>query len=110
MGSLDDDGYLRRDLESLSYDILLRLNIETTEEELEQILKVIQEFEPAGIGARDLQECLLLQIEPKTAAQERARTILDSYFQEFTKKHYSKIISRMGDDTVLSPEEDKVDD
>lgn len=96
IGSLDDDGYLRRDLESLSYDILLRLNIETTEDELEQILKIIQEFEPAGIGARNLQECLLLQLDPKNIAQERARTILDQYFQEFTKKHYAKIISRMG--------------
>ncbi len=96
IGSLDDDGYLRRDLESLSYDILLRLNIETDEQELENILKVIQEFEPAGVGARDLSECLLLQLSPKTPAQERARTILDIYFQEFTKKHYSKIISRMG--------------
>ncbi len=96
IGSLDDDGYLRRDLESLSYDILLRLNIETDAEELEKILKIIQEFEPAGIGARDLQECLLLQIHPKNEAQERARTILSDYFQEFTKKHYSKIISRMG--------------
>ncbi len=96
IGSLDDDGYLRRDLESLSYDILLRLNIETDEQELENILKIIQEFEPAGVGARDLQECLLLQLAPKTPAQERARTILDIYFQEFTKKHYSKIISRMG--------------
>ncbi|MBQ2912314.1 MAG: RNA polymerase factor sigma-54 [Bacteroidales bacterium] len=96
IGSLDDDGYLRRDLESLSYDILLRLNIETDEQELENILKVIQEFEPAGVGARDLRECLLLQLSPKTPAQERARTILDIYFQEFTKKHYSKIISRMG--------------
>ncbi len=96
IGSLDDDGYLRRDLESLSYDILLRLNIETTEEELEGILKIIQEFEPAGIGARNLQECLLLQLSPKSVAQERARTILDTYFEEFTKKHYSKIISRMG--------------
>ena len=96
IGSLDDDGYLRRDLESLSYDILLRLNIETDEQEVEKILKVIQEFEPAGVGARDLQECLLLQIDPKNAAQERARTILADYFQEFTKKHYSKIISRMG--------------
>ena len=95
-GSLDDDGYLRRDLESLSYDILLRLNIETDEQEVEKILKVIQEFEPAGVGARDLQECLLLQISPKNEAQERARTILSEYFQEFTKKHYSKIISRMG--------------
>ena len=96
IGSLDDDGYLRRDLESLSYDILLRLNIETDEQEVEKILKVIQEFEPAGVGARDLQECLLLQIDPRNAAQERARTILADYFQEFTKKHYSKIISRMG--------------
>lgn len=96
IGSLDDDGYLRRDLESLSYDILLRLNIETTEEELDKILSIIQEFEPAGVGARDLQECLLLQLSGKNVAQERARIILQDYFQEFTKKHYSKIISRMG--------------
>ncbi len=96
IGSMDDDGYLRRDLESLSYDILLRLNIETTEEELEKILSIIQEFEPAGVGARDLQECLLLQLSGKNVAQERARIILQDYFQEFTKKHYSKIISRMG--------------
>ena len=96
IGSLDDDGYLRRDLESLSYDILLRLNIETTEEELEQILKVIQEFEPAGVGARNLQECLVLQLDKKSVEQERARTILEQYFEEFTKKHYARIISRMG--------------
>ena len=96
IGSLDDDGYLRRDLESLSYDILLRLNIETDEAELEKILKVIQEFEPAGVGARDLQECLLLQLDTRTGAQQNARVILQDYFPEFTKKHYSKIISRMG--------------
>ena len=96
IGSLDDDGYLRRDLESLSYDILLRLNIETDEAELEKILKVIQEFEPAGVGARDLQECLLLQLDARTPAQQNARIILSDYFPEFTKKHYSKIISRMG--------------
>jgi RNA polymerase sigma-54 factor len=96
IGSLDDDGYLRRDLESLSYDILLRLNIETDEQEVEKILKVIQEFEPAGVGARNLQECLLLQISPKNEAQNRARTILEEYFEEFTKKHYAKISSKMG--------------
>ncbi|MBQ7774081.1 MAG: RNA polymerase factor sigma-54 [Bacteroidales bacterium] len=96
IGSLDDDGYLRRDLESLSYDVLLRLNIETTEQELEDILKIIQEFEPAGVGARDLQECLLLQLDSRTPSRQNARTILSEYFQEFTKKHYSKIISRMG--------------
>lgn len=98
IGSLDDDGYLRRDLEALSDDISFRLNIETSEEELESILKMIQEFEPVGIGARDLQECLLLQIESKskTRPQEHALIILRDYFQEFTKKHYSKIISKMG--------------
>ncbi len=98
IGSLDDDGYLRRDLEALSDDISFRLNIETSEEELESILKIIQEFEPVGIGARDLQECLLLQIESKskTRSQEHALIILRDYFQEFTKKHYSKIISKMG--------------
>ena len=96
IGSLDDDGYLRRDLESLSYDILLRLNIETDEQEVEKILKVIQEFEPAGVGARNLQECLLLQISPKNEAQNRARTIVEEYFEEFTKKHYAKISSKMG--------------
>ncbi len=96
IGSLDDDGYLRRDLESLSYDILLRLNIETNDQELEEILKVIQEFEPAGVGARDLQECLLLQLDTRTQSQKNARIILSEYFAEFTKKHYSKIISRMG--------------
>ena len=94
IGSLDDDGYLRRDLESLSYDILLRLNIETTEEELEQILKVIQEFEPAGVGARDLRECLLLQIKlcKKTPAVQNAVKILTNYFNDFTSKHYQKIM------------------
>ena len=80
----------------LSYDILLRLNIETNEQELEEILKVIQEFEPAGVGARDLQECLLLQLDTRTQSQKNARIILSEYFAEFTKKHYSKIISRMG--------------
>lgn len=98
IGSLDDDGYLRRDLEALADDISFRLNIETTEEELENVLKMIQEFEPVGIGARDLQECLVLQIESKRKCREQeiALTILRDYFLEFTKKHYSKIISKMG--------------
>ncbi len=98
IGSLDDDGYLRRDLESLADDISFRLNIETTEEELEKLLKIIQEFEPIGIGARNLQECLLLQIgaRQKTKQQELAQTILSDYFDEFTKKHYNKIISKLG--------------
>ena len=98
IGSLDDDGYLRRDLDSLSDDISFRLNIETSPQELEKILHIIQEFEPVGIGARNLQECLILQIRAKnrTPSQEIAETILTDYFPEFTKKHYPKIISKMG--------------
>lgn len=97
IGSLDDDGYLRRDLESLTDDIAFRLGIETDEQEVERILKVIQEFEPVGVGARDLQECLLLQIHSmdQTPARELASTILTDYFTEFTKKHYEKIISKL---------------
>ena len=98
IGSLDDDGYLRRDLESLSDDIAFRLNIEVSVEELERILHMIQEFEPVGIGARNLQECLLLQIKTKRKNKERdnAIDILENYFEEFTKKHYKKIINKKG--------------
>ena len=98
IGSLDDDGYLRRDTESLADDIAFRQGIVTDQNEVEQILAKIQEFEPAGIGARDLRECLLLQIDTKkpTPTQKMAKEILNDYFTEFTKKHYTKIISRMG--------------
>ncbi len=98
IGSLDDDGYLRRDTESLADDIAFRQGIVTDQPEVERILAKIQEFEPAGIGARDLRECLLLQIKTKreTPNQKMAKEILEDYFTEFTKKHYTKIISRMG--------------
>lgn len=98
IGSLDDDGYLRRDLDSLSDDISFRLGISTDAQELEKYLKIIQEFEPIGVGARNLQECLILQIEArrKTPAHDHALVILRDYFNEFTKKHYTRIISKMG--------------
>ena len=98
IGSLDDDGYLRRDIDALADDISFRLNIETSANELEKILQIIQEFEPVGIGARTLKECLLLQIDSKekNRIQEIASKILRDYFEEFTKKHYSKILSRLG--------------
>lgn len=98
IGSLDDDGYLRREIDALADDIAFRQGIETTEEEVEKILKKIQEFEPAGIGARDLRECLLLQIKSRNSSpsQKIAAEILENHFSEFTKKHYSKIISRLG--------------
>ncbi len=97
IGMIDDDGYLRRDLESLADDISFRLGIETTEEEVEQLLKLIQEFDPVGVGARDLRECLLLQLAAKkqTPSVQLATRILRDHFTEFTKKHYSKITARL---------------
>ena len=101
IGSIDDDGYLRRDIESLTDDIAFRLNIETTPEHVEKILKVIQEFEPVGVGARDLRECLLLQLRVKeqTPERKRAEEILENYFEEFSRKHYDKIMARTGMNT-----------
>ena len=97
IGSLDDDGYLRRGLDNIVDDLSFRANIETNEEELLEMLKVIQEFEPAGVGARDLRECLLIQIRnfKKTPDVEIAVRILKNYFHEFTSKHYQKIMTRM---------------
>ncbi len=93
-GSIDDDGYLRRETASIVDDLAFRQNIDTTEAEIEQIIHKIQQFEPAGVAARNLQECLLLQLErKKTAGQDvgRAIEVLSQYFDEFTKKHYDKI-------------------
>lgn len=98
IGSLDDDGYLRRDIESLVDDLAFRAGIETDEKEVLDMLKIIQEFEPAGVGARDLRECLLLQIQSMKQTPDviNASRILKDYFTEFTNKHFQKIISRMG--------------
>ncbi|MCL2727373.1 MAG: RNA polymerase factor sigma-54 [Bacteroidales bacterium] len=97
IGSLDDDGYLRRDLESLTDDIAFKVGIETSSKELLQILHIIQEFEPTGVGARNLQECLVLQLEAKADQPkvEVARQIIQDCFTEFTKKHYDKIRQRL---------------
>ena len=98
IGMIDDDGYLRRDLDSLADDISFRLGIETTPEEVEELLFLIQEFDPVGVGARDLRECLLLQLEAKkqTESVQLAERILRDFFTEFTKKHYNKITARLG--------------
>ncbi|HYX10279.1 MAG TPA: RNA polymerase factor sigma-54, partial [Bacteroidales bacterium] len=90
--------YLRRKLDAVVDDLAFSLNIETTEEELLEILRIIQDFDPVGVGARDLQECLLLQIDSKDQnipAIAMARKILKYHFDEFTRKHYDKIISRL---------------
>lgn len=99
IGNIDEDGYLRRDLESIVDDIAFMQNIETNVNELQYILDVIHDLEPAGVGARDLQECLLLQLKVRDHSIEavvHAEIILSNYFEEFTKKHYDRIIARMG--------------
>ena len=110
IGSIDDDGYLRRDLVAMVDDLLFSQNIKTDVAEIERLLKVIQQFDPPGTGARDLQECLLLQLranlkladgllsyEDKLAIQVAIR-IIDQYFDEFSKKHYLKLTRQLGID------------
>ncbi len=98
VGSIDEDGYLRRELESVADDIAFTLGVETSTEELERLLAVIHELEPAGVGARNLQECLLLQINQlpmHSSVRRLARKILTVYFDEFVKKHYERLIARL---------------
>ncbi|MBR6883658.1 MAG: RNA polymerase factor sigma-54 [Bacteroidales bacterium] len=97
IGSLDDDGYLRRDIESLVDDLAFRAGIETTAEEVERMLKVVQEFEPSGVGARDLRECLLLQLEDKkqTDTVRSAIRVLRDGYDEFTNRHFQRLMTRL---------------
>jgi RNA polymerase sigma-54 factor len=98
IGTLDDAGYLTRDLESIVDDLAFSQNIETDEEELEKLLNKVQEMEPAGVGARDLRECLLLQIERQDHSDPavcNAERILEDHFEAFTKKHYDKIAQKL---------------
>ena len=97
IGSLDEDGYLRRDIDSLVDDLAFRMNIETTPEEVEKMLHIIQEFDPLGIGARDLRECLLIQLKglKQTPDVINAQRILTDWFQEFSNKHFQKIMTRL---------------
>lgn len=94
IGSLDDDGYLRRPLLSLIDDLAFSQNVMAEEIEVEEMLAVIQEFDPAGVGARDLQECLLLQLKRKDQSSPiilQAIEVVKHHLDEFTKKHYDKI-------------------
>ena len=99
VGSIDSDGYLRRDLESISDDIAFTLGLEVSVELIERLLDIIQHLEPVGIGARDLRESLLLQLSSQnlnTPAKQLAYKILENHFEEFVKKHYERMISRLG--------------
>lgn len=93
IGSLDDDGYLRRPIASLIDDLAFSQNVFAEEDEVLEMLKVIQSFDPAGVGARDLQECLLIQLRKReqTPVIQKAMTVVEEYLDEFTKKHYDKL-------------------
>ncbi len=98
IGNIDDDGYLRREVENMVDDLAFLQNITTDTDELNAILKIIQDLEPAGVGARDLRECLLLQIERKDKSVRSValtKTILTDYFEEFSRRHYEKIMSKL---------------
>jgi len=100
LGSIESDGYIRRDLEAIINDLAFSQNIETDIDEVEEILRKIQNFDPPGIAARDLQECLLLQLERKERNTSSidvvvSKKIIEECFEEFTKKHYSKIMKKL---------------
>jgi RNA polymerase sigma-54 factor len=99
IGNIDEDGYLRRDLVNIVDDLAFLQNVETNEKELEEVLKVIQDLEPVGVGARSLKECLLLQLRKRDDSQpfvKLARDIIGSFFEEFSKRHYDKILTKLG--------------
>lgn len=98
IGNIDESGYLNRDIDALVDDLAFAANIIVTPKEVETVLKLVQELDPAGIGARDLRECLLLQIERKQEGNitlYTAKKILQDHFEEFTKKHYDKIQKKL---------------
>jgi RNA polymerase sigma-54 factor len=113
IGNIDDDGYMRRELAALVDDLAFTQNINTTEKELEELLKLIQEFDPPGIGARNLQECLDLQLKRKykethDPVVKIAMMIVEQNMEEFSKKHFEKIAKKLdledveeGDDQLL---------
>jgi len=105
VGSIDDDGYLRREPSAIIDDLVFAQNIDTNEKEIISILQMIQAFDPPGVGARNLQECLLIQIRAKIKIESKkvklkilklSETVLQNYFEEFTKKHYTKMQRSLG--------------
>ncbi|MDD2612303.1 MAG: RNA polymerase factor sigma-54 [Bacteroidales bacterium] len=97
-GSIDNDGYLRRSSEALSDDIAIQLGLEFSISQINKIIGIIQSFDPPGVGAADLQDCLLLQLRRKTQTRLIQETIrlIEDLFDEFSKKHYDSIVRQMG--------------
>ena len=100
IGNLDDSGYLSRPISGIMDDLLFTQNLDVSEEEVMDVLRIIQEFDPAGVGATNLQECLLIQLHRLQEENDDEIdytlhiTIIEQYFNEFTKKHYDKIIKK----------------
>lgn len=106
IGSIDDDGYLRRDTNSIVDDLAFKQNIIVEDKQVEQIIRSIQQFDPPGIAARDVQECLLIQLRRKINAHpgpavKTALRIIEFHFEEFTKRHFEKIIKSLELDESL---------
>ena len=98
IGNIDEDGYLRREVDEIIDDLAFSQNLEVDEKEVLDVLEIIQDFDPPGVGARDLQECLLLQIKRKDLSDpivELAYKVIKDLFDEFTKKHYDKILKKL---------------
>ena len=93
IGSLDDDGLLRKDLDSICDELIIYHNLDVSEKEMEHTLHILQTFDPAGVGGRNLQECLLLQVKrlPRGVLRKTMEEVFTDYFEEFTKKHWDKI-------------------
>ena len=111
IGSLDDDGLLRKDLDSICDELAIYQNIDISEKELEHVLHILQTFDPAGVGARNLQECLLLQVKrlPKGVLRKTMEEVFTDYFDEFTKKHWDKIKAGLElNDTQLETLQDEI--
>ena len=98
IGNLDESGYLNREIEAIVDDLAFSMNVDVSEKAVLDILHLVQELDPAGVGARNLQECLLIQIKRKQdgdISRYTAKKILENYFEEFTKKHYDKIAKKL---------------
>ncbi|MBN2263536.1 MAG: RNA polymerase factor sigma-54 [Prolixibacteraceae bacterium] len=98
IGNIDEDGYLRREVEAMVDDLAFSMNIDVSDEQMHKMLAVVQELDPPGIGARDLRECLLIQLKRKEYQTEvvgNATRVIDEFFDEFSKKHYDKIMQRL---------------
>ncbi|WP_282043861.1 RNA polymerase factor sigma-54 [Winogradskyella flava] len=100
VGSVDESGYIRRSLSDITDDLAFTQNVFTTEEEVQEVLKVVHQLDPAGVGARNLQECLSIQLQRKEPNPdvELAQKIIDKAFEQFTKKHYKKLMHKFNID------------